>query len=536
VKTLQELLRGPRPWHLLLGPLVPLLGMLKNKTEIWSPDVLLGPALAATAVAVLLWLLLLPFVHDPLRAALAVTFSMVATLSYVSLLRLTLSLGVPRFAPAVFLSVLLAAVVFARSQRPALTLTVFANRLLLITVLLLGAPIGWSEVTRAEAAVEPLHVTPASLAVPPPDVYVLILDGYGRADVLRDLYGFDNPLPGTLRANGFFVADAATANYAQTALSLASAFNLDYLPQLGQGRRSDTDSRRGLADLIVGSRFFRAFADAGYRLRVYESEYSMIRPPGGSDRRRASYHLNDFGYTVFETTAVPALFQAAGLPRGWLPLQVHRHHLEWTLADLAENLPTVDAKPTFVFAHLLAPHPPFAVDAEGNLRNTRAPALIHDGNMWRTIAQHSGDSYRAGYVDAVRYLNDRVTRVVRAIADRPSRPALVLIHSDHGPGLEVEWEDPGATNMRERMGVLLAVRFPQGGAPGFGEAATLVNAYRSVINGALKLQLPSLEDRSYFSTRSRPFEYIDVTDRARCRGCTNGQPDTRTVSIPPSTF
>jgi hypothetical protein len=501
--------------------------MLKSNTDAWSPDVLLGPVLAATAVALLSWLLLLPFVHDSLRAALAVTFSMVAVLSYLPLLQLTLSFGVARFAPVVYLGVPIAAVVLVRSQRPAVTTTVFANRLLFITVLLLGAPIGWSEVTRAKAAVEPLRVLPASPAGQPPDVYVLILDGYGRADVLRDLYGFDNPLPGTLRTNGFAVADAATANYAQTALSLASAFNLDYLPQLGQARRSHAASRRGLADLIGGSRFFEAFADAGYRLRVYESEYTMIRPRG-SERRRAPYHLNEFGYSMFEATPLPSLFQAVGLPRGWLPLRVHRHHLEWTLADLAENVPAADAPPTFVFAHLLAPHPPFAVDAEGGLRNSRAPALLHDGNMWRTIAQDSGDSYKAGYVDAVRYLNDRVTRVARAIADRPSRPAIILIHSDHGPGLEVEWEDPKATNMRERMGVLLAVRFPQGEGVGLGEAATLVNAYRSVINGALKLQLPSLEDRSYFSTWSRPFDYIDVTDRARCRA--------DLLPSPPSTF
>jgi Sulfatase len=528
---IRQLVESPRPWHLLLGPAVPMLALLKNNTGSWTPDVVIGPALTAAAVAVLLWLALTSFVHDRLRAALAVTFSMLAFMSHLSLLRLTLSIGAVRFVPLVYLGILIAAAAIVRSSRPAIVLTVFTNRALLATVLLLTIPIVWGEAARARTVVEPLWTLANVRSAQRPDVYVLILDGYARADVLREVYGFDNPLIDRLRTGGFFVAERATANYAQTALSLASAFNLDYLPQLGHPVGAQSDSRRGLGDLIQDNRFFKAFEDAGYDIRAYGSEYTMLRPGAGSYRRRAPGHLDEFGYSMLEATALPSLFEAVGLPRGWLPLRLHRHHLRWTLADLAASAPTENDPPRLVLAHLLAPHPPFAVDAEGGIRDTKVPALLHDGSMWRAIAQQSGESYKAGYVDGMRYLNDRIEPVARALANRPFRPAIILIHSDHGPGLELEWERPAETNMRERMGVLLAVRYPEGRDPGIDERATLVNVYRSVLNRALGVQLPLLENHSYFSTWSRPFAYIDVTGRLDCNAC--GERTQEGLATPP---
>jgi hypothetical protein len=529
VTPLRLWLAAPRPWHLLLGPAVPLLAMLKNNTSIWPPEIVIGPVLMAMGLALLLWLLVLPLAHDPLRAALAVTFSMLAVMSYLPLLVVTRSLGMVRFVPLLYLGILFAAAVIVRSRRAATAPTIFANRALLITALLLTVPIAWGEVGRARTVAEPLRISPDTSPAQLPDVYVLILDGYGRADVLHDLYGFDDPLPDKLRTSGFFVADRATANYAQTALSLASAFNLDYLPQLGHPERADTDARRGLADLIRSSRFFQAFEDAGYDIRAYGSEYTMIRPGNGGDYRGAPGHLNEFHYSMLEATALPTLFEALGFQRAWLPLRLHRHHLRWTLTDLAEGVPHENAPPTVVLAHLLAPHPPFALDADGGIRHTKVPALFSDGSMWHALAQQTGESYKAGYVDSLRYLNDGILQVEQAIAKRPSRPAIVLIHSDHGPGLQLEWESPAQTNMRERMGILLAVRFPDDEDATINDRTTLVNVYRTVINRALGTRLPLLEDHSYFSTWTRPFVYIDVTDRVDCVECRDTQAGAHTV-------
>jgi hypothetical protein len=73
----------------------------------------------------------------------------------------------------------------------------------------------------------------ASLTLPPgrpPDVYFLVVDGYARQDTLSKVYGLDNsPFLGFLRDHGFYVADAARSNYAQTGLSFSSSLNMNYL-------------------------------------------------------------------------------------------------------------------------------------------------------------------------------------------------------------------------------------------------------------------------------------------------------------------
>src|SRR5688572_21587798 len=67
----------------------------------------------------------------------------------------------------------------------------------------------------------------------PPDIYYIILDGYGRADVLQNEYGYDNSVfLNSLRDLGFYIADCSLSNYAQTQLSLASALNFNYIDAL----------------------------------------------------------------------------------------------------------------------------------------------------------------------------------------------------------------------------------------------------------------------------------------------------------------
>ncbi len=77
-----------------------------------------------------------------------------------------------------------------------------------------------------------------------PDVYYIILDAYGRADVLEEMFGYDNtPFLQSLESKGFYVAECAQSNYAQTMLSLTSSLNFDYLDSLTSSLTPDEDTR-----------------------------------------------------------------------------------------------------------------------------------------------------------------------------------------------------------------------------------------------------------------------------------------------------
>ncbi len=57
-----------------------------------------------------------------------------------------------------------------------------------------------------------------------PAIYYIILDGYARSEVMRELFDFDNTaFLERLERKGFFVARGSNANYCQTPLSRSSS-------------------------------------------------------------------------------------------------------------------------------------------------------------------------------------------------------------------------------------------------------------------------------------------------------------------------
>ena len=477
------------------------------------------PLITVVALALLAWAVLAGLVGNPRTSALAVTAVFVSTLSGATLTRLAEQLQAPLVVPLAMILVFLVCISVLRSRSHVHGLTRFANVLLLTCTILVAWPIVFSEFRRWKLP------TPEYGALDPgadrsaanrPDIYVLVLDGYGRADVLRDTYGFDNDLVPALESLGFFVASGASSNYAQTAPSLASFLNLDYLSSLLPAHtEDDVPTRRRLGDLIARNRTFASLRSAGYRIRAYASEYSLIRPQQVDEVRHAWPMLTSFDYGLYEDSLLPRASMALGIPRSLPPLAAHRRQVNWALNDLLRSPPAGSDPPTLVFAHLLVPHPPFAFAADGQPRPVRSPSTLQDGSLWHAMAG-DGDSYEAGYVSSVRFLNRPITELAQRLARRDNgRDAIVFLLGDHGPGSKLQWENPAATDVRERLGNLLAVRFPDGSAAGMHSSITPVNAFRVLMNRVLGTGLPLLEDRAYFSTWSKPWQFIDVTDRVR---------------------
>lgn len=517
MSVIRRALQPPYPWHLLLAPALPLLALFGNNAPVSSPAVLAAPLITGAVFAMLVWLALLTMARDPHRAAFAGTIIVLAVMSHGTVRVLADGFGGWLFW-VFYPGAVLACVTLVRASRSGAPATPVVNRIFALAALFLAIPTGLAVTVRARGSVTPLELQ-APRDAGRPDVYVLVLDGYAREDVLRAQYGSTPSLAGELRRIGFAVADSATANYAQTSLAMASALNADYLPRLGFPEHRTRRSRHGLADLIRDSRFFSAFKDAGYYVRAYGSEYAMLRPSPADERPAPFGVLNEFTYAALEDSVFPAAARVMGFDRGGLSAMLHRRHLNWTLDHLAAVPPRDDGRPALVFAHLLAPHPPFVYDGAGAPRRTRMPTLMHDGTHWDEIAGGSGERYASGYADMVRFLNRRVAEMVTRVLERRRRPAIFLIHSDHGPGDRLNWDDPARTDMRERMGILLAMRFPDGETAPLAGPATPINAYRAVLNRALGAALPPVENRAFFSTWKRPFAYIEVTDRVNCAEC-----------------
>jgi hypothetical protein len=111
-----------------------------------------------------------------------------------------------------------------------------------------------------------------------PDIYYIILDGYGRGDFLRDEFGYDNSqFLNQLEELGFTVAQKSQSNYAQTKLSLASSLNMDYLQSLRSDIVSGNNDSSPLNPMIIQSAVRSVLEELGYKIVAFETGYNWTQ-------------------------------------------------------------------------------------------------------------------------------------------------------------------------------------------------------------------------------------------------------------------
>ena len=99
-----------------------------------------------------------------------------------------------------------------------------------------------------------------------PDIFYIILDGYGRADTLSELYSHDNfQFQKRLEDKGFYVANASTTNYSQTILSLTSSLNFQHLPEMVSELNLEPSNRRPIMNMLANNRTVEFLRGRGYQ-------------------------------------------------------------------------------------------------------------------------------------------------------------------------------------------------------------------------------------------------------------------------------
>lgn len=289
------------------------------------------------------------------------------------------------------------------------------------------------------------------------DVYYIVLDGYGRDDVLAEM-GFDNgPFLAELAERGFQIATDAHSNYAMTGPSLASALNMRYL-----------DADEDPIPLLQRPRVVDEMRDRGYEIVHVATPWHGTRYAPMADRVIGAAPLGEFTMVVFRAT----------LPGRFVHLttiaDAHRAALDG-LAGVAE-----DPDPTFTFAHILLPHPPWVFDRDGTVVES-----------WGSLGGAWDDP--SAYLEQVEYVNGELLRILDAVGPE----AHVVIQGDHGPAFRADAPD----RVAERMSILAAYRI----GSDVPASMTPVNTFRVL------LELPTLPDRSFYSWTDIE-GFVEVTD------------------------
>jgi len=340
----------------------------------------------------------------------------------------------------------------------------------------------------------------------PPDVYYIILDGFARFDVMKEQFGFDyQPILERLERKGFYVARGSTSNYCQTPLSLSSSLNSSYLNALFA---PDSDDKSVLNEWIGDGAVVRTFKSMGYRYVSYASGFSETEQTKADDYRTIYPRYSEFQRLLISHTPLESLFPQSIFNDSY---SLARSRIKYVFDDL----PTVATlpEPTFTFAHILSPHPPFIFGADGSDVSPRGRLyFLNDGDVYMNNSGNQA-SYLQGYRGQAEYLLGKVEKTIDAILAASPEPPVIILQSDHGSGLNLMTDSAKETDMHERMCILNAIYIPGGKYGELYQKITPVNSFRAIFNTCFNGHLEYLPDRNYFSTWSRPFMFDDVSDR-----------------------
>ena len=347
-------------------------------------------------------------------------------------------------------------------------------------------------------AESPIRVAGAHAAAAPdaPDIYLLLLDGYVRADRMESLFGYDNaPFLAALESRGFDVASDSRSNYLATELTLSSMFNMTLLDTSS----GDPNLKRlvRMRRLVNDAPVWSFLHDRGYETLAIGSGFETVTPRA-VDRFIDTGQMNELEIVALRTTALGRLPAASAAASGQ-----HRDRVIAVLRAAGDVAATSSNRRKFVFAHVPSPHVPVVFDAAGRPATADLATFYEEAAGARGVSR---DVYGVAYTAQVAHLNELVVATVDRIVKASATPPVIILFGDHGSASGLDWADLEHSDLDERTATLFAAYTP-GRHELFGEAPTPVNLLGTLMNSYLggsfatqpDLQFRLLDEQLHFS-------------------------------------
>jgi hypothetical protein len=493
-----------RPVHPMLFALYPVLRLYSlNMNEVSIVDTLM-PLLVVLGATAAAWAALTLLFRDLRRAAIVTSAGVIVVMLY-GLVESELSpegdLRPVLLAGGV--AIIIAAFVLAWRLRDSLArATLGLNVISLVLVVLVAIPTTQgvaAELTQGDAGDDDEPVAVRADGSPARDIYHLVLDRYGSEASLRGELAVDNAaFVAWLREQGFDVVDDAYANYTKTTLSVGSTLSMRPVDDIAEELGPGSGNLAPVVRRIRNSRAGRFLQEQGYEYVHLGSWFNQTR-----DSRIADLSFNpetevSFGTTLYDQTVLPVLVDRP--PKDRQSERRHADAAEYQFAVLEEL--AEQPGPRYVLAHILLPHAPYV--------------FLEDGTF---------DADAATFETQLAYLNRWLQGFIEPLLERPEaeRPIIVL-QGDEGPYPDrfradqdgFDWSTASDEELVTKFGILNAMYLPgpEGDAP-LPAGLTAVNTYPELFARYFGADVPRHPDRVTASTRARPYDLLDVTDRLR---------------------
>lgn len=333
-----------------------------------------------------------------------------------------------------------------------------------------------------------------------PDLYYILLDGYGREDLLRQNIELDNhEFIAQLEQLGFVVPPCSQSNYNSTILAVASTFNMNYLDQLGFSDTGSAARRDGdeitipsLEIIIQNNPVMQQFQAMGYHVITMREPFSFLNFPNSDiiyDNQigiQAKAGSGKFEHLFARTTLLQIIIQEVtqkpemlrNLPT-WITefidpgyAQSQKYQLDLYQLNQLDQITYVPGK-KFFYAHLLTTHPDFTFTLTGE----RRPFALET---------------KQAYAEQIIYTNQRILKVIKTILTQSKTPPIIILQGDHGYG---GYEGRGV----EQFKILNAYYLPQTGKDKLYPEITPVNTFRLIFSEYFGMDYSFLPDQSIWN-------------------------------------
>jgi hypothetical protein len=478
------------PLYPILFSIFPVLSLAAYNLDEISLDVVSRPLFVSLVVGIVLFGLAKIIFRDWDRAALAVLLILFFFFIYGQVYNVledvtfgSLSLFRHRMLLPLFIIILLTSLVLVSRQGNRPNLSPYWLNLLSIVLLVYPVFQIVLNVLQQWSAERAVNISGGQIAMNTnqPDIYYIILDAYGRADILQSLLGYDNSdFLNALRQRGFYVAYCSQANYAYTEFSLTSSLNYDYLDRL------DVSHSRAERIALLKHSAIRSFLDSkGYEVVAFPTGWAFTEWKNADlyvDYQRPVTALTEFEALILDTTMFRVVSDFRFSNQANASHKDLRRLRVFSLLENIKKLPQRDGS-MFVFAHLVVPHFPYTFGPNGEVPAYQGKHATHEETA-------------AAYVDQVKFVNKEILGVIDTLIQNSEAPPVIIVQGDHGPLSDLT-EDP-----LQRLPILNAYYLP-----GVDMDKILyptispVNSFRVVLNIYFGQDLPLLEDQSYFGPK-----------------------------------
>jgi hypothetical protein len=320
-----------------------------------------------------------------------------------------------------------------------------------------------------------------------PDIYYIILDAYGREDILLSHLNYDNSeFLDALRQRGFYIADCSQANYAYTEYSLSSSLNYNYLDSLG------VDQNRSKRVTSLKHSAVRAFLETnGYMVAAFPTGWAFTEWTDADfylDYARSATVLTEFETLVLATTPLRIIDDFRAFKQTNASRKDLRRLRVLSLLENIEKLPDKDER-LFVFAHIVVPHFPYSFDTNGEISSFKGEGATYEETQ-------------IAYVDQVKYINREILDVIDILISRSETPPIIILQGDHGPTPDLSF------TYTEKMPILNAYYLPGKKMDTLlYPSISPVNTFRVILNSYFDENLPLLDDKSYYAPEENHNQY-----------------------------